>query len=111
MGCSALEPNAHDVHMYKGAVSDRAESILRSTDASALGNRVQCFNKEMDLCLCLPSHGMHGAFPFSGSVWALTSLDGRYQTDEREREREIVRVWKLVTHSRQPPYWGYVRAG
>ena len=45
MGCSALEPNAHDVHMYKGAVSGRAESILRSTDASALGNSVQCLKK------------------------------------------------------------------
>lgn len=41
MGCFAREPGAHDAHMYRGAVSGRAESILRSADASALGNSVQ----------------------------------------------------------------------
>ncbi len=42
-GCTlyGYEPNAHDFHMCRGAVHDRAETILRFIDASALGNRVQ----------------------------------------------------------------------
>ena len=40
MGFSATEPSAHDARMYKGAVRGRAGSLLRSSEAYALGNRV-----------------------------------------------------------------------
>ena len=48
------EPRTHDSHMYWGAVSGRAESRLRSADASALGNLVhtaRCKGREQSLQL------------------------------------------------------------
>lgn len=42
-GVNCNEPGAHDTHMCQGAVTGRAESILRSLEASALGNSVHIF--------------------------------------------------------------------
>ena len=46
--------------MYLGAVSGRAESILRSADASALSNCVQPYLVKHTMCVFCPNLQLHG---------------------------------------------------
>ena len=92
MGYSAQEPNAHDVHMYKGAVKGRADSILRTPEASALGNRVQSMLSLSItlLVICIMTESL--------------KVDGQYQKHIYTKSVCLVRH---ITGSSPPPSSSY----